>query len=51
MHTKTVLRDVRLASGLILMAFVVSHLANLSLGLPAGPGSDTLSHVLRAFVT
>ena len=33
MHTKTVLRNVRLASGLILMAFVVSHLVNLSLGL------------------
>lgn len=33
MHVKTVLRNARLVSGLILMAFVVSHLANLSLGL------------------
>ena len=33
MHTKTVLRNARLLSGLILMAFVVAHLANLSLGL------------------
>ena len=39
MHTKTVLRNMRLASGPILLAFVVSHLANLSLGLPAGPGA------------
>jgi adenylate cyclase len=33
MHTKTILRSVRLVSGLVLMAFVVSHLANLSIGL------------------
>ena len=33
MHTKTVLRNVRLVSGLVLMAFVAAHLANLSLGL------------------
>ena len=33
MHTKTVLRNVRLVSGLILMLFVTMHLANLSIGL------------------
>ena len=33
MPTKTLLRNVRLVSGLVLMAFVISHLANLSLGL------------------
>ena len=30
---KTVLRHIRLVSGLILMAFVIGHLANLSIGL------------------
>ena len=33
MPSKTLLRNIRLVSGLILMAFVISHLANLSLGL------------------
>ncbi len=33
MHTKTVLRNARLVSGLILMVFVTGHLANLALGL------------------
>ena len=33
MHTKTVVRNVRLVSGLILMAFVTGHLVNLSIGL------------------
>ena len=33
MPVKTVLRHVRLVSGLILMAFVISHLANLAIGL------------------
>ena len=33
MHAKTVLRNLRLVSGLILMLFVVGHLANLSIGL------------------
>ena len=31
--TKTVVRHVRLVSGLILMAYVIGHLANLSIGL------------------
>ena len=33
MPVKTVLRNLRLVSGLVLMAFVISHLINLSLGL------------------
>ena len=33
MPIKTLLRNVRLVSGLILMTFVVSHLANLAIGL------------------
>ena len=33
MHAQTVLRNVRLASGLILMAFVTGHLSNLMLGM------------------
>jgi adenylate cyclase len=33
MHAQTVLRNVRLASGLVLMAFVASHLANLLIGI------------------
>ena len=33
MPVKTLIRNVRLASGLVLMTFVISHLANLSIGL------------------
>ena len=33
MHIKTLIRNLRLVSGLVLMAFVISHLVNLSLGL------------------
>lgn len=33
MPTKTILRNLRLLSGLVLMAFVIGHLINLSLGL------------------
>jgi len=33
MHAATLVRNVRLVSGLILMAFVLSHLSNLTLGI------------------
>jgi adenylate cyclase len=33
MHAESLIRNVRLVSGLILMAFVLSHLANLTLGI------------------
>ena len=33
MPTRTLVRNIRLLSGLVLMAFVISHLLNLSLGL------------------
>ena len=33
MPTRTLVRNIRLISGLVLMAFVISHLLNLSLGL------------------
>jgi adenylate cyclase len=60
MPIKTLLRNVRLVSGLILMTFVVSHLANLSIGLHSlaamedwlatlmGPWQSTIGRALLA---
>src|SRR3954467_3819672 len=41
MQTATVLRNLRLVSGLVLMVFVLGHLANLSLGLHSLAAMDS----------